>query len=68
MKSRGLWKVTVLLPRELVHRATEATGLGVTPTIRRGLETVTAAAALQRLRQRRGKIKFPAYFAGIRED
>ena len=61
-------KVTVLLPRDLVQRATAATGEGLTPTIRRGLEAVARAAAYERLRQLRGKVKLSINVDELRED
>jgi len=61
-------KVTVLLPRELLARATAATGQGLTPTIRQGLESVARAAAYERLRLQRGKVKFSINVDELRED
>ena len=68
MKNAALRKVTVLLPRDLVQKATAATGQGLTPTIRQGLESVAAAAAYERLRLRRGKVKFSIDFDKLRKD
>ncbi len=61
-------KVTLLLPRGLLKQATKATGKGITPTIRRGLELVTASDAYDRLRSMRGKVKFSIDLKEIRED
>ena len=61
-------KVTVLLPKDPVERALAATGLGLTATIRRGLELVAAAEAYQRLRESRGKVKFSINVDELRED
>jgi len=41
-KKPDMQKVTVMLPRELVERAKRASGLGLTPAIRKGLESVAA--------------------------
>jgi len=68
MKRSTLRKVTVLLPRALVRSATSATGLGLTPTIRRGLEAVSAGAAYDRLRRRRGQVTFSIDVSALRED
>lgn len=61
-------KVTVLLPKTLVKGAMEASGLGLTPTIRMGLEKVAASRAYQTLRQMRGKVKFSIDVDELRED
>ena len=45
MPQQQMRKVTVMLPKELVERATKATGVGLTPTIRQGLESVVLAGA-----------------------
>jgi hypothetical protein len=41
-----LKKVTVMLPADLLERATMATGKGITPTIREGLEAMAASNPL----------------------
>jgi hypothetical protein len=61
-------KVTVMLPRDLVDRATKASGLGVTPTIRKGLEAVAASDAYQRILRRRGKVHFSIDVDELRRD
>ena len=68
MKRPAMQKVTVVLPRDLVKKATAATGRGLTPTIRQGLETVAAAEAYEGLRRLRGKVKFSIDVAKLRED
>jgi len=68
MKQEQVRKVTVLLPRDLVDQALAATGLGLTPTIRKGLEKVAAAEAYEGLRRRRGKVKFSINVDELRED
>lgn len=69
MKRADMQKVTVLLPRELLARATAATGQGLTPTIRQGLEEVARAAAYEGLRQLKGgKVKFSINVDELRED
>jgi hypothetical protein len=61
-------KVTVMLPKDLVDRATRASGLGVTPTIRKGLEAVAASDAYQRILRRRGKVHFSIDVDELRRD
>ena len=68
MGARDVRKITVLLPERLIDQATEATGQGITPTIRRGLENVIAAEALNRVRSLRGKVKFSIDFDALRRD
>ncbi len=68
MPQEDLQKVTVMLPKRLVDEATRSSGLGITPTIRKGLEGVVAAEALNRLRQRRGNVRFTIDVAEMRKD
>ena len=68
MKQEELQKVTVLLPRDLLKRATRASGQGLTPTIRQGLEAVTRAEAFRGLRGLRGKVRFSINVNQLRED
>lgn len=51
-------KITVEVPDDLLRRAQDATGTGVTETVRRGLERVAADRAYAELRKLRGKVKF----------
>jgi hypothetical protein len=50
-------KVTVMLPREPVERATKASGKNLTATLRQGLESILLASAYRRIRERRGKVR-----------
>ena len=68
MATSTLRKVTILLPDDLIQRAMEATGDGLTPTIRRGLESVVAARSFQKIRSLRGKVKFSIDFDALRRD
>jgi hypothetical protein len=68
MQKEEMQKVTVMLPKRLVEKATQGTGLGITPVIRQGLESVISAEALKRLRLRRGKVKFSINIDEMRED
>jgi len=61
-------KVTIFIPDELLQRAQEATGLGITPTVRRGLELLAASRAYETLIKRRGKVKLSLDFKKLRED
>jgi len=53
-----LRKITLEVPAELLEKAQEASGEGITQTVRTGLELVAASRAYARLRQLRGKCGF----------
>ena len=61
-------KVTVLVPADLLKRATKATGLGLTPTICKGLERVSADWAYDHLLKMQGKLKLDIDLDQLRED
>lgn len=61
-------KITILLPEALVTKALAASGEGLTPTIRRGLELVAAARVFARLGQWRGRFKSQLSLKKLRED
>lgn len=67
-KASGTKKLTVEMPEELLDRATAATGEGITPTIRKGLELVAASGAYARLRGYRGMVKLNIDLDALRED
>ena len=51
-------KITVEVPEDLLERAQQASGAGITQTVRTGLQLVAASHAYARLRELRGKIRF----------
>ena len=61
-------KITVEVPADLLEQAQRATGEGITSTVRRGLELVTRAQAYERLREKRGKIKFSRTWSELKHD
>ncbi|MBI2340059.1 MAG: hypothetical protein HYU99_06835 [Deltaproteobacteria bacterium] len=61
-------KITVEVPENLLRKARVATGCGITPTIRQGLELVAAGRAYEKLRRLRGKVKFSINLRRLRED
>jgi hypothetical protein len=61
-------KVTVELPSDLLERARQSTGDGITATIRRGLELVASARAQRELTALRGKVKFSLDIDASRAD
>jgi hypothetical protein len=64
----AIQKVTVHVDRELLRRAQERTGKGVTATIRQGLELVAASEVYERLRALRGQVTFSIDLEELRED
>ncbi len=63
-----LKKLTLQVPNNLLARATQATGEGITPTIRRGLELVAAGGAYRNLRSLKGKVKLDLDLEKLRQD
>jgi len=61
-------KVTVRLPQELLRKAQQTTGAGITATIRRGLELVAAGRAYEELLHLRGKVALSIDLEQLRED
>ena len=61
-------KITVLLPKELLERALRASGEGITPTLRRGLELVAAKDAYQALLKLKGKFDLKINLNELRKD
>ena len=61
-------KVTIQISEDLLRKAQAATGEGITPTIRQGLELVAAGLAYEKLRRLRGKVKFSIDLEKLRED
>jgi hypothetical protein len=68
MPQQQMRKVTVVLPKDLVERATRASGVGLTPTIRKGLESVIVADAYERILRRRGKVHLSIDVDELRRD
>ena len=63
-----LKKVTVDVPEDLLRRAQNATGEGITATIRSGLRLVAARDAYEELRRLRGRVRFSVDWRELRED
>ena len=61
-------KITVKVPAELLEKAQQATGSGITQTVRTGLELVAASPAYEKLRQLRGKFRFSRTLAELKDD
>ena len=61
-------KITVEVPEELLEKAQEASGEGITQTVRTGLQLVAASRTYARLRQLRGKVRFTRTLAELKAD
>lgn len=61
-------KITVEIPGELLERAQQASGAGITQTVRTGLQLVAASKTYERLRQLRGKVRFSRTAAELKAD
>jgi len=61
-------KITVQVPEELLKRALDSSGKGLTSTVRQGLELVAAGKAYRQLRQLRGKVRFSINLDELRND
>jgi hypothetical protein len=61
-------KITIEVPSDLLAKAQQATGSGITQTVRMGLQLVAASEAYARLRQFRGKVRFSRTLAELKAD
>jgi hypothetical protein len=61
-------KITVEVPEKLLERAQQASGEGITQTVRTGLQLVAASRTYARLRELRGKVKFSRTAAKLKDD
>ena len=61
-------KITVEVPAALLRKARASTGLGITPTVRRGLELLAASRAYEKLRRLKGKLRFSIDIEQLRRD
>ena len=61
-------KITVHVDRDLLRKARERTGKGVTATIREGLALVAASHVYERLRTLRGNVVFSLDLKVLRKD
>jgi len=61
-------KITVEVPLALLEKAQQASGTGVTQTVRAGLQLVAASRTYARLRKLRGKVRFSRTLAELKAD
>lgn len=60
--------ITVTVPASLLRTATNATGKGVTETVREALKDLAHREACRRIRAMRGKLKLDIDLKALRED
>lgn len=68
MVAAAVKKITIEVPEELLEKAQEATGAGITQTIRTGLQLVAASRAYAQLREARGQFRFSRTLAELKDD
>ena len=61
-------KITVEIPQDLLEKAQQASGSGITQTIRTGLQLLAASQAYDNLRQLRGKVSFSRTWEELKDD
>lgn len=61
-------KITVEIPPELLEKAQQVSGMGITQTVRTGLQLVAASQTYATLRGLRGKVRFSRTAAELKSD
>ena len=61
-------KITVHVPEDLLEKARQHTGEGITETVRRGLQLVAAGEAYRQLRKLRGRVAVSIDLEAQRRD
>jgi len=61
-------KITVEIPPELLEKAQQASGSGITQTVRTGLQLLAASQTYAKLRGLRGKARFSRTSAELKAD
>ena len=61
-------KITVEVPQDLLEKAQQASGFGISQTVRTGLQLVAASRTYARLRRLRGKVRFSRTLAQLKSD
>jgi hypothetical protein len=61
-------KITIEVPVDLLEKAQEASGTGITQTVRTGLRLVAASNAYAKVRELRGKVKFSLSWEQLKDD
>jgi len=61
-------KITVEVPLDLLEKAQQASGTGVTQTVRAGLQLIAASQTFSQLRRLRGKVRFSRTASDLKSD
>lgn len=61
-------KITLEVPAVLLEKAQKASGVGITQTIRTGLELVAASRAYDQLLAMQGKVRFSKTRSELKSD
>ena len=61
-------KITVEISPELLEKAQQASGTGITQTVRTGLQLVAASQTYAKLRGLRGKVRFSRTSTELKVD
>jgi hypothetical protein len=61
-------KITVEIPQGLLEKAQQASGAGITQTVRAALQILAASEAYDRLLQMPGKVRFSRTWKELKED
>jgi hypothetical protein len=61
-------KITIEVPAELLEQAQEASGTGVTQTVRAGLQLLAASQTYSQLRALRGTVRFSMTVEELKAD
>jgi hypothetical protein len=61
-------KITVRVGSELLNKAQQASGAGISETVRKGLELLAASSSYDQLLKMRGKVKFSVDLHELRKD
>jgi hypothetical protein len=68
MVHQNTQKVTAWIPKALLQDAQSFTGLGITETLKEGLEQLITAKAYEEIRQFRGKVRVSIDLDALRDD
>jgi hypothetical protein len=61
-------KITIEVPEELLRKAQRASGVGITQTVRQGLQILAASDAYDRARKLRGTYRFSLSLDELKDD
>jgi len=64
----GECKITVHVPEDLLKRARQSSGRGITETVRQGLRLVAAGETFRQVAKLRGTVKFSVDLTKLRDD